>query len=281
MAPLGIASGVMLTNVMSSATAAVVSATGTAVRVTRGDTSWNQGLFFEPDSITNTTFRSNFSIAFWIKIDDGQPATQQIMCGQKGAADSNILLSVETDGKIMFTFTANSDIHQNKTNAAVFADGDNAYKHIGVSMQKTGDGTVSVSEIFVDGEKLATTRVGSGDIDGANHGQWAHESDVFGIGVAGTSRETGAGGETGYGTAGDINSFAIWNSLLIEDEFVAIYNAGSDPNHVELLLDIGNYDSFDDVIAYFKLNDYSGSIASNSKTDTVHDAYLLGNSVFV
>ena len=283
MAPLGLGSGFygVGPTIGSDNAAVIVTPTGTAVRVVRGD---NEGLYFEA-SVLQSTFRASFTIAFWIKVVDGRPSAAHLICGLLGDGSSSglIFLEIGTDGKLSFNFTSNGDDHANKTDDVIFADGGNAYKHIAVTMTKVGDGN-STSIIYVDGAAVATSIVSGKEITEANHAAWSAGGDIFVIGAVGRSIQAGAPGITGLGTSADIAEFAIWNVALgaapvakVED--LGVPTASNSPN---LLVNAGDYGNSDNLVTYHKLNDYSGGFAAEQIVGLDdYKGVLQGSSYFV
>lgn len=282
MAPLGLGTGFYgLGPTMNSDNAAViVTAKGTGVRVVRGD---DEGVIATDAVALKGTFRASFTIAFWIRVNDGQPPAQNMMCGMLGDSGTvfpnHILLSILADGTIEFGFSADDDLHRNATNAAVFADGANAYKHIAVTMTKVSSGN-SVSKIYVDGSEATTTIVSSNEVTEAKHETWDDDDDVFAIGAAGSSQTASLGQYTGNGINADFAEFAIWNVALDKEALAKIATLGvpTTSNFPNLLVDDGDYDVSGNLVTYWKLNDYSGNVVHESKSSL--DGNLQGISVF-
>lgn len=275
---LGIAGGLMLANRMGDPAAIP---TGTAVRVVGGD---DEGVIGCANSVLQSTFRGSFTIAFWVKVVDGHPASAQVFFGNLNPTDY-IALTLLDDGKIIYDFEGNDDGHQNKTDAAVFADGANAYKHIAITMTKVGGGN-STSIIYVNGAAVDTTIISGNEITEANHAAWDHENDNFQIGSMSTASLAGLGftnfpAFSRTGLDADIAEFAIWNVVLDAAAIAKVEDLGvptptNDPN---LLVDAGDYDVSGNLFCYWKFNDYSGGVANESKSGN-HGA-LIGTSVFV
>ena len=282
MTPLGLGAGFYgLGPTINSDNATLVAARGTAVRVTGGDglspIADDEGVYFEA-SVLQSTFQASFTIAFWIKVDDGQGSGSPYLFGNLGDGTHACNAYRSTDGKINFNFKGNSDEHVNRTNAAVFADGANAYKHIAVTMTKVG-GDNSVSKIYVDGVEAATTIQSSKEITEANHEAW--DDDVFMIGALGT-HISGLGGDfSTQGVNADIAEFAIWNVALGDAAVAAVEDLGvpTASNFPDLTASSGSYTAQGNLVTYHKLNDYSGAVANESISG--NHGTLIGASVFV
>jgi len=276
MAPLGLGTGFYgVGPAMGSDNAAgVVTPIGTAVRVVRGT---DEGVIATQGANLKSTFQGSFTIAFWIEVVSGQTDYAPFIFGSLGDGTDLITLQNATDGKLTFTFAGDSDTHQNKTDAAVFASGANAYKHIAVTMTKVGGGN-STSIIYVDGDAVNTSIVGSNEIAEAKHAAFDDEGDVFAIGAIGTVLDSNT---TGLGIPADFAEFAIWNAALDAAAVAVVHDAGKPTaaNNPNLLVDEDDYDVSSNLVAYWKLNDYSGGRAKESKSG--FDARLNGVSVFI
>jgi|21_taG_2_1085346.scaffolds.fasta_scaffold12438_3 hypothetical protein len=285
MAPLGLGAGFygVGPTIGSDNAAAVVAPTGTTVRVGDGN---DNGLYFEA-SVLKSTFRDSFTIAFWVKLIEGQPSSQLALFGNYGnsTGSGKCNLHLETDGKLNFGFEENSDSHQYKTDAAVFASGSSAYKHIAITMTKAGDTENSVSVIYVDGTRVDTSVVSGNEITGGNHSTWDDEDDAFGIGAASLLLVPGHPSSfIGLGTQGEYAEFAIWNVALSAGMVAAIEALGvpTASNFPDLTASSGAYNVEDDLVTYHKLNDYSGAIALELITGTPESqGRLLGVSNFM
>ena len=70
------------------------------------------------------TFRSNFSVGFWIKPDDGQPdANDYAIGGIESGNTDGLLFQIGTNGKITVQFKSNNDPLSIRSDAAVFSNG--------------------------------------------------------------------------------------------------------------------------------------------------------------
>jgi hypothetical protein len=291
MTPLGLGTGFygLGPTINSDNAAVIVTPTGTAVRVKTGP---YQGVKTLVENL-QSTFRGSFTIAFWIKVVDGQPHTDQIFCGSLGGGASNsaVFLQLRTDGKLHFGFVAGGDQHLNGTNAAVFADGANAYKHIAVTMTIVSDDD-SVSVIYVDGAPVATSIIGGDEVTEAKHETWTDNlgNEIFGIGTMGMmyGAQPGTAGsgvtDTGLGTEADIAEFAIWNVALSDAAVAAVEDLGvpTASNFPDLTASSGSYTAQGNLVTYHKLNDYSGGFAAEQIVGfDSHTGVLLGHSVFV
>lgn len=103
---------------------------------------------------TNTThqsvFRDDFSMMLWVKPDDGQPAATDYLAGcRNGAAEDEVTIQIQTNGKIRFNMESNDNVAYAEGNAATFANGAGPWTHIAVVA--TEDTTL---RIYINGALL-------------------------------------------------------------------------------------------------------------------------------
>jgi len=96
----------------------------------------------------STTFQAGFSVSFWAKPTDGQPAGTQTFCGINSPDSFYIFLT--TAGKILAALISPTDITAT-TDAAVFSNGANNWKLITCVFNKLTTTTGNVA-IYVNGE---------------------------------------------------------------------------------------------------------------------------------
>jgi len=171
---------------------------------------------------TNQTFqtilRSSFSLAFWIKPDDGQPANNNmIFSGQDNSHHSTIYVYVTTEGKIRFFYRVGGGGAEKgaKTNAAVFADGATSWTHVIL----TADG--SNMKIYVNNSEQTLDATENGDMSGLTMGNYTTtHNPYFGANNDGNDSPKNC-------FDGLIDDFRIISKVISEDERAGIYNSGN------------------------------------------------------
>ena len=94
------------------------------LHATRGDYIYTNTTF-------QSTFRDNYSVMLWVKPDDGQPAATDYLAGcRNGAAEDEVGITIQTNGKIRFTMESDDTVAYAEGNAATFADGAGAWTYI-------------------------------------------------------------------------------------------------------------------------------------------------------
>ena len=186
-----------------------------------------------------STFRGSFSWSFWVKLNDGQPSANITLLGSKNTNSEDVChVTVVTDGTIRVRYHANYDPCDYTTDAAVFSDGANDWKHVCVTVTKTTNTAIA---IYVDGAVVAGTLTNA--VAEAAHAAWTSTLDVY---IGGLNSE----GSAANMWVGNIDEVALWNVALDADAVTAIYNSGKP---FDLNYDRGNYDNSSALVAYWRM----------------------------
>ena len=152
------------------------------------------------------TFRSNFSVGFWIKPDDGQPSANDYAIGgiESGNTDG-LLFQIGTNGKITIQFKSNNDPLSIRSDAAVFSDGAASnWMHILVVVADANPSTII---LYTDGTVQATSILSSQELSRSNHQAYTCNDNIW-LGAA------NANGSGSSWFAGDLDEFAVWSGAL-------------------------------------------------------------------
>jgi hypothetical protein len=117
-----------------------------------------------------TEFRGDFSIAFRVKPDDGQPAANQhiFSVAAPAVATDAIAIQLRTTGIIRVSYRANSLVALADTNSAIFTNGAQAtYKTVVVTFSAT-----QIS-IYIDGILATLDATNDGDMTGVVRANYA------------------------------------------------------------------------------------------------------------
>ena len=138
----------------------------------------------------------------------------------------------------------------------------------------TGTADVSASSWPIgDWNHLVLTRSGSSLTlyrDGSSVGTGT-DGATLGFGICdlfiGTDSDSGESctGSLGDWFDGGIDEFAVWSDDLTSTEVTALYNSGTP---LSAASDSGNYASSNDLVAYYKMDDGSGSSVTDSSTNS-------------
>ena len=214
------------------------------------------GDYIDTNNTFSSTFTDSFSISVWIKVDDGQPSATKYICGSSNSSsEDEVFIKITTAGLLSFTTKSEDDTGTEVTDAAVFVDNANDWKHIVCTATKGGSGNTAFA-IYVNGSKVDSTN--SSVLTVANHANFSTDIQ-FAIGALNNN-----GTRQGY-FDGAIDEFAIFNTALDSDAVSAIYNGGSPLN---LTFDQGNYDNSSALQAYYRMGD---GLFDDKANGVVHD----------
>jgi len=169
---------------------------------------------FDYNDITDIEIRKSafsvtgdFSGFVLVRLDDGQPASDDMLFGKCESGVSAYYARIDTAGKVRIGASNDGVVDDYFiTDAAVFSNGQTGWKLIGFSY----DASASNIDVFVSGSEVASTEVG--DVSTAIYAA----PEAFSI----AAEETGAGGLL----AGDIAALALFNDVLTAAEHQQIYN---------------------------------------------------------
>lgn len=165
--------------------------------------------YLDTTSAFQTTFRSSFSVMSWIKLDDGQAAEIQNICGTNNAADEDSMgLFVGTSGIIGVTYQSNNDAALGFESSATFANGQSNWKCIAGTFQSGFGGAL---KIYVDGQYRAAT------ISTITFANYTSADELWVGGLDNNNSLTNL-------MSGLMGQFSIWNRLLSATEILNAYN---------------------------------------------------------
>ena len=177
---------------------------------------------------TNTTMEAilqdSFTIAFWTRLDDGSNNPPQCFMGVYAGPGELLLIAIgKNSSELDFSFTASGDQHISRSDAAVFVDGVNPWKHIAITFTKLGTGSGNgVQLMYVNGSLVASSIVNSKELTAANQGNLdLGASEMF------------IGAQNNQGTAalfvdGGMDEFAVWSTALHPTIIAEVAVAGAD-----------------------------------------------------
>lgn len=215
------------------------------------------GIPFNTNYTTNSTFRGSFTISFWYKSADGRDgsrSTKTIV--SVGGGDSSLdylYFSINATGLMQVNGQSNGDQYLSISTNQNLADGAIDWHHIAFVVTG-GGGSNTDFKIYVNG--VAATVFNILTVTSANHAQFDADG---GLHIAGaisnllSNDVSVAGSIVNYDF---IDDFCLHSSALDADNITAIYNSGTPIN---LLANSGNYDTSSDVVLYYKFNGASDS----------------------
>ena len=220
--------------------------------------------FIDTGASFQSTFRDSFSISFWMKSTANVNNNMFWGTQESGDEDAVFFYTRGSTRKISFNFFANNDKHREEADAVTFAaessggagDGgtEGAWFHFVAVITKASSGDTGFSTvIYKDGSVLATTTA-VGSVSDTNQAAYTNPHEVY---IGGRNTD----GSIGNPAKAIIDDWALWNVALDADAVSAIYNSGVP---TDLLSNSGNYDNSGDLVAYYKLNEGSGTTATDA-----------------
>ena len=200
--------------------------------------------FIDTNYQTNGTFRTSYSISFWLKPTDGQPAAEEHIFSMTNTTASNGILSItmDTAGRLTHTIHSAGQTEQDRTNSGFTNGAQSNWFHIVITVDMSA--TTAASLIYIDGSVAASTKLSNGA--SSRLGGFAADQD-FHIGC-----RLNADASTDRFFAGGLDEFAVFTALLDADSVAQIYNGGVP---MDLETDDGDYDNSGDLELYYRFED--------------------------
>ncbi len=113
--------------------------------------------YFDVGSPLQNTFRGSFTLAVWVKLNDGQTPDQQVAMGLRdtSGAESRVDLTCEETGDVMFRFGANNQLGTKaQTLNMVLPNGQTEWIHIAGVLDATIEGAGG-KVIYINGKLAA------------------------------------------------------------------------------------------------------------------------------
>jgi hypothetical protein len=149
--------------------------------VIQDDRGW--GYFVDCALVSATTdpnllLDGSFSVAFWLQPNDGNPAATNAIVWCNSAANTTladgILISLTTAGKILARYAESAALYTGLTDAAVFADGTVAARHIAITFT-SGD----FIRIYIDGTLVTLDATSNGNMAAANMANFSSTRPIY------------------------------------------------------------------------------------------------------
>ena len=223
----------------------------------KGNEAGGYALQFDgPDEYIDTgaplqdTFRNSFTVSYWVKPDDGNPASNVSIFGTINSDDSDgVRSNIRTDGKIDFFYESNNVNTEAITSSAVFSDGATAWTHVALVAT---DGASML--IYINGNSVAIT---GGSLGGITMSDWTSSDDIF-IGA------TGDAGTAISHFVGYIDEVRIWRATRSAASIKADYKKRiNDPFNMGLL-------GTDKLDLYYPMDNGTGAVAFDHSVNKNH-----------
>jgi hypothetical protein len=185
-----------------------------------GLTGFAGGDYIDSNNDFQETFKKNFSINFWHKMDDGSPANTMYFFGQDDTVSDGISLIWDT-GSISCEYNVSTNSVSAISALNIFNDGQETWHMMTVTVEQV-NATDVTAKLYNDGIEIATatsTVVMSGCTPTANL-------------TIGTEKV----GSTDLNFGGDMDNFCIFDKALTEKEILFLYAGGAGTETLEGIL---------------------------------------------
>ena len=236
----------------------------------------------------DTTLDSSFTIAFWLKLDDGQPATNNQFCGVDIGTDiARILLTTGGLFRAVYRSNGNTSV---AASANSLANGQQAWIHLAWVITPTGQ------KIYVDGSEATLDATNDGDMTGVTMGDFSTSLNFY-IGARNIN------GSADQFTAGNYADFRIYDADIGATEIANLaagtdYTTnlqgrwlGNDDNLLDLsgnsldgygLAPLPDNATFGDGSRFFDgVDDFMNVASSNASFNFVHDTKVFSVACWV
>lgn len=205
-----------------------------------------------------STFQGSYSISIWMKPDEGQPGTAQVVFGYEDHPVSNqnrLDLTLMTDGTLRVMYYSDGEHGKDAiTDVPVFLSGEADWTHVVIVLDSIIGG-VGGKEIYVNGVKQVLDSTNNGSTVGVDFSAFdIGENLVFGC--------FNDDGVKGFHYSGLLDSMCIFNRVLSQADVDVVFNAKSDYTVAKC-------------VAHWKCDDYDDGLGVYDSAG-VSDGNLIG-----
>ena len=200
--------------------------------------------FVDTNYRTDATFQSSYSISFWVKPTDGQPAGDEYIFSMTNttASAGTLYISLDTSGKITHSISSAGQTETQRTAGGFTNGAQSNWFHIVITVDMSG--STAVTKIYIDGSEVSSDTISDG-LTGRLGGFQANQ--YFHIGCRQKSNTAIDRFFTGL-----MDEFAVFTTLLDAASVTQIYNSGV---AMDLETDDGDYDNSGDLELYYRFED--------------------------
>ena len=183
--------------------------------------------YIDTKNTFNNDFNDSFSVSILCKPDDGQPVSDQVLCGShtqgQESIDTQFIIRLLTSGKINVTYYSAADNGTTLDSSVVFpTDGAvGSFHHIAGVVEKISSTQIKV-KIYFDGVLVGESAV----VDNANMSYYnSYNTKKLYIGAYNDN------GTTANYYSGVLDDIRIYNKAITQEQITAIYNDAGLPDH--------------------------------------------------
>ena len=216
----------------------------------------------------SSRFQTSFSVSFWMKADDGQPAADSYIFSAFNTAASSFLgIYIDTNGFLNLKMFSNKTTETQRVDVAFGNGAQSDWVHTAITVDMSA--TAATTLIYLNGSVVDSTAVAEGAssrLGGFSIDQGCH----IGCRIdANTSIDRFFNG--------GLDEFALFTAILDADSVAQIYNGGVP---MDLETDDGDYDNSGNLELYYRfeddLTDTTGTSNGSSSASPSFDADTPG-----
>jgi len=209
------------------------------------------GIPFNTNYTTSSTFRGSWTVSFWYKSDDGRFGDRGKVIFSIGEGSAGLdywWFQVTSLGTFQILGSSNGSGQFSISTSQNLADGAIDWHHIAFVVTG-GGGSDTTVQVYVNG--VAASMVNAVQFSSANHAAFNADGGLHLAGVISNLLSDEVTTGTSALWTDLIDDFCLHSSALDADNITAMYNSGTPIN---LLANSGNYDTSGDVVLYYKFN---------------------------
>lgn len=177
--------------------------------------------YFDPGSTFQTTFRSSFTVGFWINTTTRPASGEHYLFGlfEFSSPYSRIHLTLNSSGILAFLMEAEGSgtLNASTSSGTIGASGSGGWMHVAMVVTKVGGGSNSTVKIYIDGSD-ANDSTSSG-MTGTEQGTYdAGGNKIF----FGQLSSGGSINSFFKGYEGKMDEIAIWNTDLSDASMAVV-----------------------------------------------------------
>jgi len=228
--------------------------------------------YFDLNSTFQTTFRSSFTIAFWMNTSVAPPSNARYFWGvwEFSSPYSRIYMTQPSNGCLAFLFEAEGSgtINTSTSPGTLGASGSDGWIHVAVVVTKAGGGSNTTAKIYIDGVDATTTT--SSLMTGTEQETYnASSKKIF----FGQLNSGGAINSFFPGFGGSMDEIAIWNTALSGPSMAVVGDSAFD-----LTSENGDYAQQGNLVSYYKFTEGSGTSVEDATGN--NDGTLVNGASF-
>jgi len=213
---------------------------------------------FDTNYDPSTVMQDSFSLSFWMKAQDGRPASAEAVLTliNSSSPSDGVSITTNSTGQIGVFFTSNGDFAIGNTDATLDDGAMSDYIHFVFSVTKHTSADTSYV-LYKDGVEDSITYLGGTffQVSAVNHALFDADDNTLRFGARKSD-----GASAIYHYEGYLDEVALFDTALSEDAAIEIFNGGDPTN----LASGGTHFSASNLVTYYRFEDDATDTAGTS-----------------